>query len=270
MRYSHRLIPLLAAWILIVDSGLTSHRAYGQSIRQKAQGSLRGDWYDRSTNSYRAPQLSEASDHPVRKSGRIAPPAKPWNWRWNFPNWNLGLGGLGYVFTYMIMSVLVLVMLACLILLVWHFSGGIRLSPRKQESKGITIDPTRIEDLPFSVEHISIDPLAQARLLAESGQYSQAVIYVYCYLLLALDQARQLYLQKGKTNRMYLRELGGSPELQEILGQAILKFEQAYFGRIQLTRQDWQSLWEELDRFHRLLHSEPQDSFQVQLSPAPN
>jgi hypothetical protein len=259
---------LLIAWTVVFGCGLTASCVHGQSPRQKAQGSLRGDWYDRSTESYRPPTMVEASDHPLRKSGRLASPSKAWNW--NFPNWNLGLGGLRSLFTYTILIALVLILLACLVLLVWHFSGGFRSAPRKRENKGISIDPTRVEDLPFAVDQVSIDPLAQARLLAESGDYNKAVIYVYCYLLLALDQAGKLYLQKGKTNRMYLRELNRLSELQEILSQAILKFEQTYFGRIRLTRQDFEALWSELDRFHHLLQTRPEDQFQVELNPATN
>jgi hypothetical protein len=254
--------PVIAVILLIACSVLCGFcpqtcNASVQSTRQKAQGSLRGDWYDHRTETFRPPTMTETLDHPLRKSGRLASPSRAWNWNWNFPRWNLGLSTLRSFLTYALMSVLVLALVTSLLLLVWHFSGHSRLNAKKHSTKEISIDPARFEDLPFAMADLPSDPLSRARIMADSGDYEQAIIYVSCYMLLALDQARRLFLQKGKTNRTYLFELHDSPDLQVIMSHVILKFEQTYFGRKKLTRQEFEPLWAELEHFHHLLRPVP-------------
>ncbi len=90
-----------------------------------------------------------------------------------------------------------------------------------------------------------------------AGRYNEAVIYLYGYMLLALDQARKIHLQKGKTNRMYLRELRSNEALHKIVRQQILAFEDVFFGRYDIDAARFATLWQQLDAFHRLLQPAP-------------
>ena len=86
-----------------------------------------------------------------------------------------------------------------------------------------------------------------------AGRYNEAVVYLYGYMLLALDQSRKIHLQKGKTNRMYLRELRSEMQLQSIVSKTMLAFEDVFFGRYEIDRGRFEMLWDQRDEFHRLV-----------------
>jgi hypothetical protein len=247
------------AWIaLLVFSPPVGLKAQdtGQEKWEQVQKSIRGDWYDRSNGQYRPPQLQETQDHPVRKSGRLASPPTAWNWNWEFPNWNLGLGRFSGVFSNAIIAVLALLLLVCIVLVMMHFTGSGGMLHRSRRSDGFSIDPARIQDLPFAADQILEDPLSQARQCLEAGDYNRAIVFLYGYQLLALDQARRIHLQKGKTNGMYLGELKSLPRLKEIVAATVLKFEQVYFGKHQLSKASFWQSWSQLDEFHQLLNAD--------------
>ena len=123
----------------------------------------------------------------------------------------------------------------------------------------------REEALPFSVEQMAGDPLTQARRMADDGKFDLAIVYLYSYQLLALDQARRIHLQKGKTNRMYLRELITTLGLLPIVKGTMMKFEEVYFGKHSISSESFEQSWKELDQFHQLLHNEPKASSESQV-----
>jgi hypothetical protein len=122
--------------------------------------------------------------------------------------------------------------------------------------RGVEIDLARVEELPFEVRAAALDPLSEAQRLMRSGNYDAAIVYLYGYMLLALDQTRKIHLQKGKTNRMYLRELSRVEKgtLRRIVESTMLAFEQVYFGKHSLSAEHFQLLWEQVDEFNRLVH----------------
>lgn len=257
-RAVHRLqlIPLttaLFAFLLLLYGSSSQALANNpeSAERARARNSIRGNWYDQEQQTFVPPSFEEIEDHPVRKNGRLAGP----NWNWQRPNWNLGW--LANWLTYSVITVICLILLACLVLLLMHFVRSSSTVERRRTGKSIEIDLTRVEDLPFNVEQMASDPLSQAKLLADSGRYELAIIYLYGYFLLALDQARKIHLQKGKTNRMYLRELASNLDLQAIVEQTMLKFEEVYFGKRSITKTDFDQSWARLDEFHRLLLEQP-------------
>jgi len=216
----------------------------------RAKRAIRGDWYDEDKQAYVPPRFDELRDHPVRKSGRLAGPG----WDWQAPKWNMGW--LRGVFTYLFTTVLVLILLACVVLLLTHFARSSRASEKKRTNKAMVLDLSRVEDLPFAAEQMQSDPLAQARRLADSGRFDQAIIYLYGYYLLALDHSRKIHLQKGKTNRMYLHEIHSIPNLRQIVASTMHKFEDAYFGKHPITAEAFEASWAELSQFHRLIQAE--------------
>ena len=119
--------------------------------------------------------------------------------------------------------------------------------------KAIAIDPARVADLPFEAQIEMQDPLAYARHLVSQGFYDEAILFLYGYMLLALDRAGKIVLHRGKTNRMYLHELVNEPRLRELLVPAMLAFEDVFFGRHRLEPQRFLKIWAQLDNFHRAL-----------------
>ena len=73
-------------------------------------------------------------------------------------------------------------------------------------------------------------------------------------MLLVLDNAHKIHLVKGKTNRMYLRELRREPpRLRAIMEMSMLAFEQVYFGKHSISAEHFALLWGQLDEFHQLV-----------------
>jgi hypothetical protein len=95
--------------------------------------------------------------------------------------------------------------------------------------------------------------LEEARRSYEAGDYNAAIVYLYGYQLLKLDQNQWIRLAKGKTNRQYLRELSARGELQGVLARTMVPFEDVYFGSHALDRARFEACWNEVERFDRLV-----------------
>jgi len=110
-------------------------------------------------------------------------------------------------------------------------------------------DVDRVEALPFKLRKPTGNFLDEARRLYEAGDYSEAIIYFFSYQLVELDRHHLIRLAKGKTNRQYLREVRPRPNLHQILGITIIAFEDAFFGRKTLTREQFEQCWSRLGEF---------------------
>ena len=209
-------------------------------------------WYDPSTGKYRPPNVFPDPDHPLRKNGTVAGPtaaAAPWR---PFGN-GLRLPS-GDFFAYAAIVVLGLALLAVAIALTAVSLGGWRpLRKNVERAKEVEIDPSRVSDLPFEAQAEMHDPLAYAKHLVAHGNYNEAILFLYGYMLLALDRAGKIVLHRGKTNRMYLQDLNDERELRRYLVPAMLAFEDVFFGRHDIQPERFQKIWAQLDSFHRAL-----------------
>lgn len=221
------------------------------------------EWYDSAEDGFASPRISKDPDNPIRTVGWEAAPKKPkqnatggnTQGRTRAP-WNPGFSGLASDwFSAIVLLVLAMVLVVILGLLVYYslqnyLPGRYEKSARKA---GLKIDPAKVVELPFEAQEIACEnPLAAAEAMMREGNYRQAIVLLYGYQLLALDQARQIELQKGKTNRMYVRELGARPKLQWILEQTMLVFEDAYFGSHPISQKSFRVCWEMIPEFHQL------------------
>jgi hypothetical protein len=232
------------------------------STAQKAVQSVGAGWYNGKENSFNPPGFQPPADHPLRSQGWLARPEKEsWQWPEWIRNWwsslRSSMSGFGQWVAYLLWVLLTVAVLACIVLLLMHVHRSYRPATMHNDIRKIRIDPTRVDALPFTVQHaMTGDPLAQAKHLASTGNFDLAIIFLYGYLLLALDQARKLHLQKGKTNRMYLREMEGNAPLAALVESVMEKFEQVYFGKHSIDQTSFQQSWSQLDRFHQYLHGE--------------
>lgn len=241
-------------WLSVSQASLAADKNVDveQAIR-----SLKNDaWYDTNTDEYKSPKVKAAFDDPIRQNGWVKQEklvnTQPWNWNWN---WNWNFGGIGDVLGTIVLFVLgglLIAVIAVLIYLAFRNHIGVGLSSRV-EAKKIQVDMAKITELPFEVRATQGDPLNEAERLMNSGHYNEATIYLYSYMLLALDQSGVIELQKGKTNRMYLREIKSNPELRGIVNETMLAFEDVFFGRYDITQDRFMKLWGKRDRFHQLL-----------------
>jgi uncharacterized protein DUF4129 len=135
------------------------------------------------------------------------------------------------------LAVLTLVLGGVAALIAWAF-----LRNETTQTQGASVvtasrEVDRVEQLPFALKRASGDFLADARRLAEEGNYSEAIIYLYSHLLVELDKHHVIRLAKGKTNRQYLRETRSRPVLAGILETTMLAFEDVFFGHYPLERE---------------------------------
>lgn len=223
-----------------------------------ASDTITGSWYDHKTGNYNNPALSPNYDNDLRFMAESAAPATDNNWLIDLFR---SIGEFFKSLFRVLIDVIGYVGIILLILLIiWaiYYASGIyirtyRPLERNNNSKTAVIDVTRIEELPFEQMQNTTDPLGVCRQLAREGKFDEAILYLYGYKLLALDHARKIHLHKGKTNRMYLRELNSEPKLYELLEPTVQKFELVYFGKHSLTKQSFLEVWKLLEPFHQLL-----------------
>jgi len=160
---------------------------------------------------------------------------------------------LGQFFQIIGLSILTLLIVGVTILLVKTFLQGEQTQSQGAQFVDTQRDVDRVEDLPFQLKRVTGDFLAEARRLYEAGQYSEAVIYLFSYQLVALDKRHVIRLAKGKTNRQYLREARSREPLKQMLQGTMISFEDVFFGHHELSRHRFEESWHRLDEFHSQL-----------------
>jgi len=115
------------------------------------------------------------------------------------------------------------------------------------------VQADKVEALPFMAQRSRQDLLGEARRQYEQGNYSEAIIYLFSYELVQLDRRQFIRLAKGKTNRQYLREVAALSRVGPLLERTMVAFEDVFFGRHYLDRARFESCWNALDEFERLL-----------------
>ena len=226
----------------------------------KAMRFLRGNrWYNSEEQAYKPPVLAKPVDDSIRRNGWEAQPSSwMWDWDWSWPSFGSGFGGWGIsadAMGWVLLSVLGTALIGGIIaVLYFYLRDSLPFQKRAaNRSKPLKIDPMKVEDLPFEVREQSGDPLRDAEYLMRAGRYNEAVVYLYGYMLLALDHARKIHLQKGKTNRMYLRELRSQAVLKSIVNRTMLAFEDVFFGRYDIDAARFTDLWAQFKEFHGIV-----------------
>lgn len=104
----------------------------------------------------------------------------------------------------------------------------------------------RIKHLPEELRRENLDYRAEAERLMKNGAFDQAVILLLAYQLLILDRAACLRLNRGKTNRQYLREMRFAEEIgSDWFERVIILFERSYFGKIVIREAEFSRCWKE-------------------------
>jgi hypothetical protein len=166
-----------------------------------------------------------------------------------------GATAAGSLFSYLMMllglGALSIALIVVISLMIKTFFS--RRGSRDDRSDSQTRTGYRLEQLPVNLRRARSDLLSEARRHYEAGQYNEAIIYLYSYLLVELDKAQRIRLLRGKTNRQYLWELRDSPELRSLVARAMVAFEDVFFGGHDLDRARFEACYLRLDEFHLLL-----------------
>lgn len=144
------------------------------------------------------------------------------------------------------------------VLVIWGLLwAAVRPGEAEETSAGVENQwrdsASRIRELPLSEMPATTDLLAVARSHLAAGDLSKAIIHAFAHQLVELDKHHLIQLNKGKTNREYLKELRGHPEFVKLLRPTMNAFEDVFFGRHELSRERFQVCWHNLDRFHQRL-----------------
>jgi len=174
----------------------------------------------------------------------------PFDWSWDGPS-NLPSGNILKYLAWGALAVL-LGILAYLLIKAYlnREEAGLDSSAHAREEQPLTT--AQIEALPFPARRQADDLLGTAQRLYLNGDYTQAIIYLFSHELVVLDRGQRIALARGKTNRVYLRELSNQPTLKQILARTTTAFESVFFGNHTLDRHSFERCWSELGELTKL------------------
>jgi hypothetical protein len=206
-------------------------------------------WYDAERDGIRRVEV-EPPEEPAanRKSTWQAQPFQP-NVR---PRWNLTW--LGEILEALFWLALIAIIGFLLHLLVRAYMKAENAEAATSDGgEAVRREEDLLESLPFDVTRPQSDLLGEARRHYERGAFGEAMIYLFSYQLVKLDQHNAIRLTRGKTNRQYLRELTRRPDLRGLLERTMIAFEDFFFGHHDLDRRRFEDCWFRLDEFHQRL-----------------
>jgi len=173
-----------------------------------------------------------------------------WSWPWGFPNFSSSLfewiawGGLA----------LLLAVLIYLIVRAYRMREQGRGGRKARKSADDTAeDRRRVEALPAGGPRWPADLLAETARLYQEANYRQAIVYLFSHQLVELDKHHLIRLNKGKTNRQYVRELGRRLPLRAVVENTMVAFEDVFFGNYAIDRARFESCWQRMNDFDRLI-----------------
>lgn len=222
-----------------------------QSIERGKQALNGYPWYDAETDSFRRMEVksAETPPPPTNVASTPTPPNLP---KLPTGNWSF-LGSIMQVIPW-------LVLIALIVGLLYLFAKYYVRPPTIQADKSKKTpqqtkksEVERLQSLPFDVDRPVDDLLAETQRQYEAGNFDAAIVYLYSFLLVELDRHHRIRLEKGKTNRQYLREVRPRPELRPALEETMVAFEEVFFGHHSIDRQRFESCWQMVPQFRASL-----------------
>lgn len=215
-------------------------------------------WYDAKRDDVRAidvppTDLGQFSNRESRWKAKPATPASGTGNQWQgFGTFGEVLGTLLKIAFWLLVAGILAVLIYLLVAAyLSRENAAVTTTARSTTDNDLVDENERISSLPFTMARPRGDLLDEAMAQYQSANYRQAVIFLYSYLLIQLDRHQQIHLARGKTNRMYLRELRQRPQLQAILERTMFAFEDVFFGNHAISREGFEACWNQLDEFHK-------------------
>jgi hypothetical protein len=122
--------------------------------------------------------------------------------------------------------------------------GAVRFVVARKRGRLLSFEPHGSTEIPC-IESKKVRELA--RKLAAEGQYGQALIHTFRYVVLLLDETGRLAVSPGMTNGELLKNAREQELLRSILGQMVPLFNSVRYGDMPCTRVDY-------ERFAALSH----------------
>jgi hypothetical protein len=254
LQWIARTTPIILVLLFIADRSIAQQDTLAETTTSTSDSQLlnrstHSVWYDAQKN-----EINPTSTLPrnIDASDRHTSIASPKN---TAINTGSGANWLSDFFSYLFrgwQSILVICLLMLLAIVIFALlSKNNYIStpfPSKQRTREKT-NPITIRDLPFELEQTQLGLLAQAEQYRNAGDYSKAIIYLFSHVLVELDGARCIRLERGKTNRTYVRELGSRHNLVGFTKQLVGVFEYVFFGKNRLNQDTFESIWKQIPEF---------------------
>ena len=249
--------------------GQTASCADDREVIQRSTNSI---WYDSEQGSIKPSGTSQKALDVSDRHDAVASPDLPYDWSWL--DWfSTDLSGfLSWIFSgwKIVLILFFLILIFTIAYIIWQYTDfGNWYSPTRRTTTKALLEreAVKIQDLPFEIEQSLLGLLGQAEKHRAAGDYSRAIAYLYSHVLVTLDEARCIRLAKGKTNRMYLRELKDRETIRGFANQLVTVFEFAFFGKHQLDAPTFDSIWNQLATFESELTRIEKQSTAVKLMP---
>lgn len=213
-------------------------------------------WYESDSNTAQpveSPNTKSAASANRRlvRAKKVQPVATPTSWSGWFQQLFDGLSYTAYILLTLVAAVLVS-------LLIW---GYIRFRPSemsktdRQKLEETEAMSDRIQELPFTVSRQLNDHFEdRARAAADTGNYAEAVMLLFSFILLSLDRKGLIRLRRGTTNRQYLNEIRHHDRLPEFYNQVMVPFEKSFFGGHRIDQETFEKCWQNVESFRHSLN----------------
>lgn len=212
-------------------------------------------WYESDSNMAQPVEspntkLAASADRGLVPANKVQPAANPTSWAGWFQQLFDGLSYASYILITLLAAVLVS-------LLIWGYirfqsSGVSKTDQQETELDELMID--RIQELPFTVSRpINENFEERARAAAEAGNYAEAVMLLFSFILLSLDRRGLIRLRRGTTNRQYLNQIRHHASLPEFYEQVMVPFEKSFFGGHAIDQTTFEKCWDNVESFRHSL-----------------
>ncbi len=240
---------ILSVWTIgLILASLSNVHGQSTDPEQRVQSSLAVDaaplvdgtataWWDSSKQALRFPPATLLPNTEELLSERVGVPNDPpkpkaatnWNWLANVASF-FDLTRIVIVLFCLLLIVAVAIVLFRSATFYVTLEKNKRLDRDRQER-----EITKVLELPFEVAPSEEGLLQASERFATHGEYNKAVIYLFSYVLIELDHGKAIVLRRGKTNRMYAKELRNSSQFLPHYTEVMETFERAFFGLHPIT-----------------------------------
>lgn len=225
-------------------------------IGRKAFQSANFPWHEAGTNTPKS--MESANTQSAASANRNQLPRRvvsqpqqntpPPNWLQSSLSWLQPL-------TYVLLPLLIIVLAGAMF---WTY---LRFRPTQLSRRHATkTDPLefvseRVHELPFDLNAMRGSNLEErSQAAAASGDYAKAMMLLFSYVLLSLDQKGFIRLSRGTTNRQYLNQIRQREDLSLFYQQVMVPFEESFFGGHSIDRNTFERCWQNLSPFRQNLH----------------
>lgn len=267
MKRHRRMLAALCCFAVAVAAHPVAAAPTPDSSGSPVRGALSDTpWYDAESDSLRPVRVETETDDSANRASRWMPDAakvkkKP---PASGSSPSGGLFGTQLTIGNLIGWLLLIVLLAAIVGgLVYAFSraeieldrsGGNDLEALRRAPDEQTVE--RMKQLPAELRRTDVNLRSEAYRLMNEGRYDQAIILLFGHQLLLLDRGGLLRLSRGKTNGCYLRETrAADPESATPLRMTVASFERSYFGRHELSGDDFAEVWQANERLEQRLRA---------------